>query len=114
MEALTRHSVLARFGYALSDPIRAQVLLALRQGPSYPGDLAELAGVSKQRLSNHLSCLRGCGLVVAIPEGRRVRYELADGKLGDALDALLGATVVAQPECCCTGGQNHAGEGGCC
>lgn len=114
METLTDHSVLARFGYALSDPIRAQVLLALRRGPSYPGDLAELAGVSKQRLSNHLSCLRSCGLVVTVPQGRKVRYELADSKLGEALDALLGAAVIAQPECCCTTGPNPGSEGGCC
>jgi DNA-binding transcriptional ArsR family regulator len=45
-------------------------------------------------LSNHLACLRDCGLVVAAPDGRRVRYELADERLGHALDDLR-ATVVA-------------------
>ena len=30
--------------------------------------------MSRQILSNHLACLRGCGLVVAEPEGRRSRY----------------------------------------
>jgi DNA-binding transcriptional ArsR family regulator len=114
METLTHHSVLARFGYALSDPVRAQVLLALRDAPSYPGELAELAGVSKQRLSNHLTCLRGCGLVVAVPEGRRVRYELADRKLGDALTALLDVVVVGEAECCCTTRDNHIDGKACC
>jgi DNA-binding transcriptional ArsR family regulator len=114
METLAHHSVLARFGYALSDPVRARVLLALRDAPSYPGELAELAGVSKQRLSNHLACLRGCGLVVAVPEGRRVRYELADPKLGDALTALLGVVAVGNPECCCTAEENHIDGKACC
>lgn len=101
VDTLTPFVVLARFGYALSDPVRARVLLALRKDPSYPSELAELAGVSKQRLSNHLACLRNCGLVVAVPEGRRVRYELADRKLGDALTALLDVVVVGESECCC-------------
>lgn len=114
MATLTHHSVLARFGYALSDPVRARVLLALRDAPSYPGDLAELAGVSKQRLSNHLTCLRGCGLVVAVPEGRRVRYELADRRLGDALTALLSVVAVSSSACCCTADENHVDGRACC
>jgi DNA-binding transcriptional ArsR family regulator len=78
VEIVTHGQVLARFGHALSDPIRARLLLALREAPGYPADLAELLGTSRQNLSNHLACLRGCGLVVAVPEGRRTRYELAE------------------------------------
>lgn len=44
--------------------------------------------VSRQNLSNHLACLRGCGLVVAVPQGRRVRYELGDAALAHALTDL--------------------------
>ena len=41
----------------------------LRDAPDYPSELADKIGVSRQILSNHLACLRGCGLVVAEPEG---------------------------------------------
>ena len=44
-------------------------MLSLVEAPAYPADLAETIGVSRQALSNHLACLRGCGLVVAVPEG---------------------------------------------
>lgn len=114
VKTLQHPAVLAKFGYALSDPTRAQVLLTLREGPAYPSDLAELAGVSRQSLSNHLTCLRGCGLVVAVPEGRRVRYELADQKLGVALRALLDVVAVADAECCCTTKENHIDGRACC
>lgn len=97
---LTHGEVLSRFGAALSDPTRARVLLALREAPGYPSDLAVLLGVSRQSLSNHLSCLRGCGLVVAVPEGRRVRYELADPRLDHALGELLGVVLDVAPGCC--------------
>lgn len=41
----------------------------------------------------HLACLRDCGRVVAVPVGRRTRYELADERLGHALDDLRTAVV---------------------
>lgn len=91
---------LARFGHALSDPTRARVLLTLRAGPAYPADLADLVGVTRQAISNHLACLRGCGLVVAVPEGRRVRYELTDPRITHALGDLLDLVLVVDPDCC--------------
>lgn len=100
---------LARFGHALSDPTRTQILLNLRQSPGYPSQLAERIGVTRQILSNHLACLRGCGLVVAVPEGRRSRYELADARIGAALDDLLGLVLAVDPACC-----PDADTDGCC
>ena len=100
MEALTHSQVLARVGHALSDPTRARLLLALRDGPAYPTDLAELLGTSRPNLSNHLACLRGCGLVVTVPQGRRVRYELVDAHLAHALGELLGVVLAANPDLC--------------
>ncbi|HEX5287514.1 MAG TPA: metalloregulator ArsR/SmtB family transcription factor [Streptosporangiaceae bacterium] len=97
--------VLARFGHALSDPTRARVLLALREAPAYPADLADQIGVSRQALSNHLACLRGCGLVVAVPDGRRSRYELADPRLAHALGDLLGVVLAVDPAACPLPGQ---------
>ena len=96
----TATDALSRFGHALSDPTRTRVLLALREGPAYPADLADSIGVSRQLMSNHLSCLRGCGLVVTNPDGRRTRYELADPRVGHALADLLELVLVVDPNCC--------------
>ena len=102
----TSTDALARFGHALSDPTRTRALLTLRDGPAYPADLADRLGVSRQALSNHLACLRGGGLVVAIPEGRRTRYELTDGRIVHALGDLLDLVLVVDPKCC--GGEHTA------
>ncbi|GGM09814.1 ArsR/SmtB family transcription factor [Nakamurella endophytica] len=109
MQTLTHGPVLARFGHALSDPTRTEILLSLMQGPGYPAELADRLAVSRQSLSNHLACLRGCGLVVAVPEGRRVRYELADARLGHALADLMAVVLAVDPEHCAA-----AGQSGCC
>ncbi|MFP3461341.1 winged helix-turn-helix domain-containing protein [Arthrobacter globiformis] len=100
METLTHAPVLARFGYAVSDPTRARILLALAGGPGYPSELADALTVSRQSMSNHLTCLRGCGLVVAVPDGRRTRYELADDRLGHAIRDLIGVVLAVDPACC--------------
>lgn len=100
---------LARVGHALSDATRSRILLALQVAPGYPSELAAELGVSRQSVSNHLACLRGCGLVVAVPEGRRVRYELADPRLGKALADLRGLVLVSRPSEC-----GAADDEGCC
>lgn len=104
METLTQAPVLARFGYAVSDPTRARILLTLSDTPSYPSALADTLAVSRQSMSNHLTCLRGCGLVVAVPDGRRTRYELADARLGHAIKDLLGVVLTVDPSCCAPDG----------
>ena len=104
MQVLSNAPVLARFGYAISDATRAKVLLALAEAPSFPSDLADAIGVSRQSMSNHLTCLRGCGLVVAIPDGRRTRYELADPRLGHAIKELMSVVLSVDPACCAPDG----------
>lgn len=74
--------------------------MSLLESPSYPADLAEKFDVTRQSISNHLSCLRGCGLVVTVPEGRRLRYELADERLAHALADLHDVVLVTDPEAC--------------
>ncbi|MEV6426517.1 metalloregulator ArsR/SmtB family transcription factor [Nocardia sp. NPDC051463] len=108
MRTTEQDEALSRFGHALSDATRTQILLQLRDAPGYPADLAESIGVSRQILSNHLACLRGCGLVVAVPEGRRNRYELADPRIARALEDLLGLVLAVDPACC------PEAEQGCC
>lgn len=84
-----RLDVLNRLGRALSDPTRARILLRLLDEPGYPARLAEELELTRTNVSNHLACLRGCGIVVAVPEGRRTRYEITDRNLNRALESLV-------------------------
>lgn len=89
---------LSRLGSALSDATRRRLLVALARGPGYPAELAVELGESRPNVSNHLACLRGCGLVVATAEGRRMRYELAEVRLGRALRDLAEIVLAIDPD----------------
>lgn len=103
MTLASKLDVLGRFGRALADPTRCQILLRLVDGPAYPAVLTAELGLTRSNVSNHLSCLRGCGLVVASPEGRRMRYELVDSHVVHALTHLLGVDLAVDDGCGCDG-----------
>ncbi|MET0781217.1 MAG: metalloregulator ArsR/SmtB family transcription factor [Microbacterium sp.] len=88
-----RIDVLNRLGRAMADPSRSRILLALLERPGYPAQLARDLRLTRTNVSNHLSCLRGCGIVVAVPEGRQTRYEIADPHLTKAIDALVNVVL---------------------
>jgi ArsR family transcriptional regulator, cadmium/lead-responsive transcriptional repressor len=92
-----RLDTLGRVGTAMADGVRRRILVRLLDGPAYPAELAEEMGESRANVSNHLACLRGCGLVRATREGRQMRYDLADRKLARALRLLAEIDLVVEP-----------------
>ncbi|MCO7204631.1 metalloregulator ArsR/SmtB family transcription factor [Microbacterium sp. CnD16-F] len=97
----SRLDVMNRLGRAMADPTRSRVLLSLLEAPGYPAELARELDLSRTNVSNHLACLRGCGLVVASPEGRRTRYEVADPHLAFGMRQLLEAVVAVDEGVAC-------------
>jgi len=97
-----RLDVMNRLGRALADPTRSRILLRLLDGPAYPARLAEELELTRTNVSNHLACLRGCGIVVATREGRSTRYEIADPHLARALEALVDVVLAVDDGAVCT------------
>lgn len=104
--------VMNRLGRAMADPTRSRILLALIEAPSYPAFLADSLGLSRQNVSNHLTCLRGCGIIVGEPEGRQMRYEIADPHLGQALTGLVGVVLAVDENALCA--DESCAVPGCC
>lgn len=90
-----------RLGRALADPTRSRLLLVLLERPAYPAELARDLGLTRSNVSNHLTCLRDCGIVVAELEGRRTRYEIADPHLARALTALVEVALAVDEDAPC-------------
>ena len=106
----SRLDVMNRLGRAMADPTRSRILITLIEGPSYPAVLSRELGLTRSNVSNHLACLRDCGIVIAEPEGRQTRYEIADPHLAAALRAVVDVTLAVDerapcvdPQCCVPG-----------
>lgn len=94
----SRLDVMNRLGRAMADPTRSRILMTLLDGPSYPAVLSRSLELTRSNVSNHLACLRDCGIVVAEPEGRQTRYEIADPHLAVALNALVEVTLAVDEQ----------------
>jgi DNA-binding transcriptional ArsR family regulator len=78
------------------------ILDTLRSGPLTVGDIVDATGLSQSNVSNHLTCLRDCGLVSGEQQGRYVRYQLSDPRVAALLrtaDELLADVARGIYEC---------------
>lgn len=79
-----------------ADPARLAIVRHLaRHGEHKVTELVEHIGLAQSTVSDHLACLRGCGLVRVRPKGRSSYYSLARPELIDLLrsaEGLLAAT----------------------
>ncbi len=75
----------------LADPTRLTLLLCIhRAGPISVTDLAVAAGLNDTTVSQALRLLRAGGTVTGCRDGRVVRYQLADERISDLLEQVLG------------------------
>src|SRR3990172_2306924 len=98
----TNLGVKARFFRGFGNPSRLRILEALRPGPLTVGAIVERTALSQSNVSNHLSCLRDCGLVAAQQQGRFVEYSLSDARVEGLLglaEALLADVARGVYEC---------------
>jgi DNA-binding transcriptional ArsR family regulator len=108
----SRLDVMNRLGRAMADPNRSRILMSLLESPGYPGELARDLDLTRPNVSNHLTCLRRCGLVVAVPEGRQTRYEIADAHLAAAISSLMNVVLAVDEGAPCLDGSCDLP--GCC
>ena len=98
----THSDTTARFFRALSDPTRLKLLEFILAAQRTSAECVEHAGISQPRVSVHLSCLVGCGYVVARRDGRKLRYSVGDPRVADlvVLARSLAADNAPALDCC--------------
>jgi DNA-binding transcriptional ArsR family regulator len=92
----------AKLFRGFGDPSRLSILEALRGGPLTVSEIVKSTGLSQSNVSNHLGCLRDCGLVIAEQNWRHVTYHLSDDRVGDLLmlaESLLSDVARGVYEC---------------
>ncbi len=86
----------AKLFRGFADPSRLSVLEALLGRPQSVSAIVRTTGLSQPNVSNHLACLRDCGLVVGEERGRFSYYRLADSRVKHLLrdaQAILGSVA---------------------
>lgn len=92
----------AKLFYGFSDTSRLSILEALRRKPLNVSEIVEATGLSQSNVSNHLGCLRDCGLVAREQQGRYVIYQLSDPRISELLslaDEVLADVAKGLYEC---------------
>lgn len=92
----------AKLFRGFADPSRLAILKALRDGERTVGDLVQATKLTQPNVSNHLSCLRDCGLVTVRQQGRFAYYSLSDDRVAQLLllaDELLADVARGVYEC---------------
>lgn len=84
-DELSRQEVLATFFQGLADPTRVRILELLAERPRTVTQLQHELGLAQGRVSSHLACLRWCGYVLAVADGRYNRYQLVDPRVREIL-----------------------------
>ena len=95
-------AIQAKLFRGFSDPSRPSILDVLHDGALTVSEIVGATGLSQPNVSNHLGCLRDCGLVSARQQGRFVYYELSDQRVGQLLnlaDDLLADVARGVYEC---------------
>jgi len=78
MPPTARATRLDRTLLALSDSTRRYLLDRLGRRPQRPTDLGRGLPITRPAVSRHLRVLRNAGLIDAVPQGREIRYRLAE------------------------------------
>lgn len=92
----------AKLFRGFADPSRLAILQLLRDGERTVTDLVRATGLTQPNVSNHLSCLRDCGLVTLRQQGRFSYYSLSDDRVASLLllaDELLADVARGVYEC---------------
>jgi DNA-binding transcriptional ArsR family regulator len=92
----------AKLFHGFADPSRLSILETLGAGRLTVTEIVEATGLSQSNVSNHLGCLRDCGLVTREQQGRYVRYQLSDERVAALLhvaDELLADVAQGVYEC---------------
>lgn len=108
MTMITELSAAVSLFHSLADPSRLAILRRMGQGEVRVRDLTEELGLAQSTVSEHVACLRDCGLVVARAEGRQNFYSVATAEVVDLLEAAeqLLAETGYQVDLCATYGRS--------
>ncbi|MCC2090180.1 MULTISPECIES: ArsR/SmtB family transcription factor [Mammaliicoccus] len=71
----------AHFIHGLSNKTRLTILELLKLKEMTVNEIVEKSQISQSSISQHLSCLKGCGLVISRQDGKYVYYQIKNNQI---------------------------------
>lgn len=65
--------------------VRIQILECIKENEKTVSQIVNDLNVSQSNISQHLACLKGCGLIVGRQEGKYIFYSLSNQEVRDLL-----------------------------
>ncbi len=118
---LDRLDVKAKFIRGFSDKTRLQILHAIEHNEWTVTQIVDALQGNQSNISQHLACLRGCGIIVGRQEGKYVYYSLRNDQIRRLIQMMeivfeqVEEEVAAcdrndRLDCCASGGGGVAGN----
>ena len=87
-EMASRAEEVANLLKTLSHPARLMIVCTLMEGEYSVGELEEKLDVHQPHLSQHLTVLRGSGIVATRRDGKQIFYSLTEEKAAELVASL--------------------------
>ncbi|NOU70239.1 metalloregulator ArsR/SmtB family transcription factor [Paenibacillus sp. LMG 31458] len=84
-DPLEQLDVKAKFIRGFSDKTRLQILECIKDKEKPVSQIVDEIQGNQSNISQHLACLKGCGIIVGRQEGKYVYYSLSNEKIKDML-----------------------------
>ncbi len=77
-----------KFLRAFGDKTRVQILECIKYEEKTVSQIVDSIEGNQSNISQHLACLRGCGIIVGRPEGKYVYYGLRNQQIKELLETF--------------------------
>lgn len=82
------YSMQLKLVHGFSNKTRYNILMTLKDGEKNVTDILTLVGGSQSSISQHLACLKDCGLIDSRSEGKFIFYRITTTKIVSLLDII--------------------------
>jgi DNA-binding transcriptional ArsR family regulator len=82
------HRLKAKIFYALSDPVRLEIMEFIRDGEKCVCEIVPHLNLIQPVVSRHLKILKDCGLVVDRKDGTKRLYSVTDARIYQLIDDI--------------------------
>ena len=68
----------------MASPVRMEIIYTLKEGEKTVSELVDIVGLAKSNISQHLSILKGSGVLLSRRDGVKVYYRISNTKIIEA------------------------------